>query len=715
MLKSLAVYEGGRCQAGFEDDSAMILHESHKTLTYFSSSGIESRLTMDQLPSEVRQKCKYMVMLYNYSCSDSRFIQMDWLHSDDDIVLSADSVISSRWPSKPISSSKRPSPQPQFGTSKNIDPAQTEDLIKRLLLDNNANASDSLTQYMPDTKSFKFTALEGQCSITLHYSGWLVEIEYLRVVRQQKKGLTKGESNRLKSRLTTSKDRQTQAQMTSIPEDDEIVLASQCVMQTQKFHICNFPTKFSYPVYVLLQDRYRMFNEESIRHKMESLFCYRFREILARVQIYNEISEDSEAFLRSEYSISYLSDFFIVQLNSFKDVEAQIKEATKPEPKMSRLAKMALSFKRDTNNDGKTSVQSRIRSQKDDTLRQSDLKASIADTLDRTVLDGALTWYENCRNPSTDILAVDGYVSYIYFASFEAFYADGISLTISLRSGSIIVNSMSSNQYTVASKDGAVKTMTIGCVYPIREVVDGQIVSEEKIDAIIDLVDRAKRLNNAYLSYARDKMIKKKAEAQNYSGIKSNQQEKEEGDPWDVVSCMASKRAVCEAFRNKSVKLKFTDRTILSFDPNCDTFSIITKFGEQNSILVSKPGPFIDYFQEAVEFQDLVFTDPRERQRRIDEMEGLQRAVHQQLEYSKYMSTIVSGKNTLPIPGNDSLLYQRRDYKEIPPNPIPYQTSNKPYLEDNSQDPFDSSRHLNSIQSFECSDTYSMQWRSPQK
>lgn len=686
-------------RASFTDGCGLVLHKGHTAMTYFGAAGGESRLMVaDTTTSDgAADKLRYLALMHNYACTDGAFIDSGLVHDEEQVLLLTESVLSCRWPCRPVDNK--------------LSSSRTDSR------DVGAVTSNSLAEFMPESKAFRFTAIEKQCAVTLHYSGWLVEIEYLRVVRQQKKGVLKKKnvnevSGKQKKRSYDLKTSEILNPLEQKPEDDEdIELASQCIRQTQKFHIFNYPVKFSYPVFVLLQERYRLFNEEAIRQKIDTLFCPKFKEIINRVQIYNEITEEGENFLRKEYLTSHLSGFFIVQLNSFKDIEAQINEATKVEPKMSRLAKLALNFKKEkdtTSPYGYKTRSSESRITADDLLRTTKTKAAIEATLSPP--SSAYLWPEHVRNPNIDLLDLGFIVDYLYQPNYETFFAGGVSVTLSLLSQTVILNSMANSQYTCLMTDGEAKTMSYGTTYTLRKVEDGKIVSEENVGKIIEIVERCKRINNAAAGSREDT----KAKIERF-GVKKKEEEIE-GDPLEVVTCMASDRAICEAFKNKSVKLKFSDRTILQYDPNNKNFSIFTKLGEQHSILVTKPGPFLGYLQEAIDFQDYVFTDPVERLRRIEDKEALQRAIALQLEQSKQFSNIINRKGISQTVDPESLLPIRRLYMDPIESEKSSITIKKP-LDDHfeSPDPFSKSRYQGSLTSFGGSDHLSMNWRTPKK
>ena len=133
---------------------------------------------------------------------------------------------------------------------------------------------------------------------------------------------------------------------------------------------------------------------------------------------------------------------------------------------------------------------------------------------------------------------------------------------------------------------------------------EGNILEEEDVSQVLDGLVWSQRVNEAnkmlWEEARRSRMLGKPIFQKNVS-IKENLQGNN-SDGFDLKIACSSKNAICEAYNNGSVKLKFTDRTILTFDPKSQFFSIMTRLGEQNTILLSKPGTFAEYLAEALEF-----------------------------------------------------------------------------------------------------------------
>ena len=475
----------------------------------------------------MRNKYRYACMMYNYVCSTGRYMWFDGLYHPDDIYEKEDVLLSSRW-----------------------------SVVDCKVLDT-------------DNGMVEVRSMEDACRVRLHKNNQIVEIEYDRLLpsnnvvdKSKKSGKTvkyRIDSDMIGGRKNSN--------------DDSIVYTYRYVRQKHKYHISRYPKKYSYPVYILLQERLRRSHDDNIQKMVERLYDSKYREIVGRLQVYNEISDESDKYLRRVYDTTYMSSYMIMNINS-----TDVYEADK------------LSTHR---------------------------------------------WVNDDRNPSTDILLLSSYVLYYYTSSYEAYYYDTHMYIVSLLYDVCISSSSIDNILHMYSDDHTdMYTINTSCV-PICIRYNGH---EIYMRDVLSKYMRCKNINTTnaslytdiYDTYSdRDRTKKKKEEER---GVE---------DGYDVLDVSNSGICVCEAYKNKTIKLRFHDRTILTYDSRCDKCDIISKYGEQHKILLSNPGAFIQYIQHAVDYYDHIFGDPREKDRRYSEYMSIKHIVDKHIEHTNNINSII--------------------------------------------------------------------------
>jgi hypothetical protein len=637
ILQTFVHFTTGRCHATFSDNSSLIFHPGMKTLSYYSPNGILSRYLSDSLPSHSHIARKYVSgsKMYNYSQRGDTYVQ-SLPEAEEDTLITDLGKVSARWPRS------------------------------------NSATCDANKVREVGPKVFQITSLEGDCTVTLLKCLWVVEVEFYRslattngaagdsaVVFKKKDLDIDYRSMKITDILKSGLKNKVGKQANDNADNSEVVLGYRYVKQKRKFHLANVPVKYSFPVYLLLKERQRVYQEENdiIGEVVLQLFTPRFREIIGRIEVYGENTEENDQYLRREYSISYLEGFFLMPLNKFSHTEGTNSTSspkTSPEPPLSRLAQISLTFPSDS-------------------LRNKPKSSGTRAAGQSPNPDGPV-WEQDERNPTDDPFLISHCVFYLYHKSTEAFFdprpsAQCPSVSLLLATGSYFYSLADRpSMYTFVSTDNGiegsedglnVRVINVQCPpKKIRTVTpDGQIVREEEVKDTLLSVENINRLNRINYGLQNNDPAasnclgaprEQNKQSANSSPLmlgrgKNRDKEVDKNDPLDTVACCSSDRAVCEAFRNGMVKLKFTDRTILNYDPKSAYFSVLSRFGEQNSILVSKPGPFIEYLRDAIDFQDYIFGDPREREAKIRNKENLQRLIEEELQRSAAMRKIIRG------------------------------------------------------------------------
>ena len=100
------------------------------------------------------------------------------------------------------------------------------------------------------------------------------------------------------------------------------------------------------------------------------------------------------------------------------------------------------------------------------------------------------------------------------------------------------------------------------------------------------------------------------------------------------------------AYKNKTAKCTFDDRTIIRIKLGADTAVVLTRQGERLVIPVHNAREHEKYVKVCLEFMDYVFTPPRERERR--EQEKMFQDARIATELSKIERTLGIMQNRVP-------------------------------------------------------------------
>ena len=578
--------------------------------TYFNPSGISTRIMLQDIlqKDNLRDKFRFTAMLYNYSCIGDDYLLMEGIYKPEDLKITEDAILTARFAA-------------------------------------GDGAKDFITE--TDTK-YTFPSFDGHCKVhLLKACPFLFEVEFSRLIPSKEPVLIKKPSKpdhslladppRMKTSdlydnnsLLSQSIRSAYPRATgtaglgagklgySLNNNTEVGLGHQYFVQCQKFNVGDFPIKYSYPLFVLLDHRFGKESSPVVRDIVRDLFSSKFLEIMDGLARTGELPSADEVYLRNEYGVSYLKGYLLVQINKFKDAEAQLEAKTQEKhPRVAGLLqKSAMQSNRGTYNKPGQGTGS-LASRKEGNSAQ-----------DRIDSSAVLDWGEDSRNPTSDISLVENYTRYLMLPNYEVFFSGGSCLVYSIPTGMYMVTSAESPDF-LKLEDVRGESRLINMNMPqkvLRTVIRGEIVEEIEVGKIVEVCFRilkCNRINQFMWKNAAAKRLKaterEKSRFSSSTGLTSGPGSKHD-DPetaFNLVKCCTSPRAVCEAYQNRSVKLKFIDRTILTIDLNRPrVFQVISKYGEILELGVNKPGAFAEYLEEAQEFSDFVFTDPSEREAR---------------------------------------------------------------------------------------------------
>lgn len=546
-------------------------------------------------------------MLYNYSCISDSYLMIEGIYKPEDLKITEDAILTARFA-----------------------------------------AGDGAKDFITETDTrYTFASFDGHCKVhLLKACPFIFEVEFSRMIPSKEPVLIKkpfkpdhsllADPPRMKtsdlydnSSLLSQSIRSANPKATGavgfgagkfgygLNNNTEVGLGHQYFVQRQKFNVGDFPVKYSYPLFVLLDYRFGKESSPVVRDIVRDLFSSKFLEIMDGLARTGELPSADEVYLRNEYGVSYLKGYLLVQINKFKDAEAQLE--AKPQEKHPKVAGLLQ----------KTSMQSTRGSQnktgQDTGSVASRKEGNSANGIDKSAV---LDWGEDGRNPTSDISLVENYTRYLMLPNYEVFFSGGSCLVYSIPTGMYMVTSAQSPDF-LKLEDVRGDSRLINMNMPqkvLRTVIRGEIVEEIEVGKIVEVCYRilkSNRINQFIWENAASKRLKatdrEKSRFSSSTGLTSGSGSTND-DPetaFNLVKCCTSPRAVCEAYQNRSVKLKFIDRTILTIDLNRPrVFQVISKYGEILELGINKPGSFAEYLEEAQEFADFVFTDPSEREAR---------------------------------------------------------------------------------------------------
>jgi len=176
--------------------------------------------------------------------------------------------------------------------------------------------------------------------------------------------------------------------------------------------------------------------------------------------------------------------------------------------------------------------------------------------------------------------------------------------------------------------------------------INGDIDSEFSLSDPLELVRRIYQVNELNATQLE----------QDLSEISEQEPLQELSSPSTVemIKCYETEDSFCEAFSDRSAKLKFKDRTIVRLDFRKAEARLLTNRGEMIMVSVANPGVYAFYIKRAVEFHDYVFKDPIQKMKEIEERE---RYKHQ------YLSLINQNDELLSLLQGDSYYRETPSYQ----------------------------------------------------
>ncbi|KAL4463887.1 hypothetical protein ABPG74_005824 [Tetrahymena malaccensis] len=187
---------------------------------------------------------------------------------------------------------------------------------------------------------------------------------------------------------------------------------------------------------------------------------------------------------------------------------------------------------------------------------------------------------------------------------------------------------------------------------------DARSLENEKVINVMQIWrddEKSILLNSFSKLREHDSIISNKVEViseynQGNKQLLSNKEEKEEtiaslySDNYEVLHKCENDLGKFEAFKNGCIKILFRDRTILRWMKGSDQVHIISRYGDQVSVLVQSPQEFQEYVDRALEFREYCFTDPKEKLEKERRQQELKELINFEMNKNERFLTILKGK-----------------------------------------------------------------------
>lgn len=183
-----------------------------------------------------------------------------------------------------------------------------------------------------------------------------------------------------------------------------------------------------------------------------------------------------------------------------------------------------------------------------------------------------------------------------------------------------------------------------------HDTVPPMIRSKKKTGISYDLANVVKKAHSMVNKASWNKELSQKTVTLNsLTSQKSNEEDICKMMPFDVIHQAKNEYGLFEAFKNKSIKIVFMDRTILRINFGQDFATILTKLGDTVKVRLDMPNEFSYYVNIALEYFEHVFSDPATKIQRINESIIMSEMINHELEKNERFLKITGKPNTSSI------------------------------------------------------------------
>ena len=448
--------------------------------------------------------------------------------------------------------------------------------------------------------SIEFSSIDNAATLRLLDNGMIFEIEYLQLLKKKKPMWVNKSLYETKEKSNSTLDliKGLSSKKGSNKENQNVLkLAFEYIRIKKTFSIFDYPARWAYPLFIVFQQ----FEEINAKRGFSVRFQPKYpQNFLPFLESFLEGNlEDSESF---NPELSQIGILF-----------------TPPDSVLNELPNIGISLEED----------------------KKDLRVLTKNDI----------WQKDNVNPIADFYLNDMKLHHQASKGFVIWLSEKDDVLIWVQSdNSLIVSSNDANFFTHFYKN----------VKPTLEQDNSYDGYEYKFSkATVALVTRSKKNSSSYqlqeVISDSVKIVKKcqlsNLENKSEGSLFSSDSEKIEFYktlPFELINQKKNEHGSFEAFRNRSIKVSFKDRTILRINFGEEFANILTKLGDQVRVRIDSPKEFEYYVNIAVHYFDDIFTDPQTKFNRIQEATYRNAIIDYELEKNQRLLQLMS--NSMPEP-----------------------------------------------------------------
>jgi len=257
-------------------------------------------------------------------------------------------------------------------------------------------------------------------------------------------------------------------------------------------------------------------------------------------------------------------------------------------------------------------------------------------------------WLKDNVNPTAEFYLNEVRLSHQVSSEFTVWTTPNDEVLIWVRAdGSLITSSNDANYFTHFYKNIKVT---------IDQYEQGYEEHEFKFSKdTVALVTRSKKNSSSYnlheIVLDSVRIVKKCKLSKTDEGIKEIVRVDEDNKarelyrtmPFELIDQKKDENASYEAFKNRSVKVVFRDRTVVRINFAEEFANILSKYGEQVRVRTDNPKEYQDYVDLALQYYDDVFTDPHTKLQKLQDTMYRNEMIQFELEKNQRLLHLMSG------------------------------------------------------------------------
>lgn len=458
--------------------------------------------------------------------------------------------------------------------------------------------------------SIEFNSTDNTASIRLLDNGVIFEIEYLQLLNQKKpiwvnrSHFEDNTDNKVSSTMELIRDI---ASKRSKKENPNVLkLGFEYIKVKKRFSILNFPACWAFPLSVVIQKFEELWNNKGFSLRLQPAYPQQF--------------------------LFFLDSFKGNTLDNFEEINLEL----------SPLGILILT--------------------PDSIMNELPLAQTINEQESKLVSSNNI-WQKDNVNPTSDFYRNESKLHHQFVENFVVWLTPNYEVLIWVQAD---------NSLILSSNEGGFYTHFYKNVKETLEQSQGWFGYENKFSKdTVALITRSKRDSSTYklqevvadsvriIKKAKLSIIETKEEAEIVNDeIQANSHFRTL--PFEPVDQRQNEIGSFEAYKNRSVKVIFKDRTVLRINFGEDVANILTKFGDQVSVRVDNAKEFEYYTRIALDYYYDIFTDSQTKMERQQEEAYRNDMINYELEKNSRFLNIVS--HTLPKSGAMQYTFQENPW-----------------------------------------------------